>query len=207
MARSLVFPISRSEVGAVVGGVEDQRIPGQAQAFLLADSSEVRVQAVDASQVIGEVLAPVALCAHKVAGDSIILKPFLRSTRALIALVVVLMVRFDIRNEQEERLFGSSGTQIRDGKVREAVNAIPILRELDLFHGRVEHVAVVTVRRELQHVGCQPVVFVTAPPFGGNGSASIAVLPVLWAEGSKVPLPDITHLVSGLGKMTRNRLF
>ena len=82
--------------------------------------------------------------------------------------VVVLVVRLDLRYSHKERLLAGVLVEVVQCKLVDAVGAVAF--EVDTVVVLVEHIAVVAVRGELQHVRSAPVAGVAATQFQRNSS-------------------------------------
>ena len=97
------------------------------------------------------------------------------------------MVRLDIGDEQEERFLTAAGPQVLQHPVGLGIHPVSARWKIALPSVAVEHVAIVTVGGELQHVAGQPEVFVAAAPLHGHR---------LGIGRGQVPLADVADLVA-----------
>ena len=202
---AFIFQIPRFEMRAVVAGVNEDCIlikPFFLQ--LIHEPADIFIQAIDCRHIIGIHLIIVALQERQIGRDRIIPIPFNRLFGALVAVVIILMMRLKLGNKQEKRLIRSLLIQIFQRKIIDAVCTVAL--EVNLVPLCVKDIAVITVRGEFQHVGC-------APP------VPIATLPILWNRGfftmdanigktvgGKMPFANISRLIPSLIEIFRKRL-
>ena len=107
--------------------------------------------------------------------------------------VIVLVVRIQLGDEQEERPVRSPLgvlVQIINGKGVDAIH--PVANKIVAVHVAVKHIAVVSVGGYLQRIGNHPV-FVSAPALYRNRLRAVGTLLI----ACQVPLADVGRLVSG----------
>ena len=90
--------------------------------------------------------------------------------------------------------------EVVDREVREAVHTKAALRERHCVHVAIEHVAVVAVRGELNHVRGEPEVSVSAPTLRRHRPRAEVVTSPNGPRRCQMPLPYIANFVPGFGK-------
>ena len=152
------------EVGAVVGGKDDDGIIVQPLLFQpLHQPSQVLVQAGALPQIVRVLLRCVAAQSLQILGQNKIGKPLLGAVGAFVVVMVVLMVRLDLRHRHKEGLFAGVLVEVVQRKLVDAVGAVAL--EVNAVIVLIEHIAVVAVGGEFQHVRSAPVAGIAAAQF------------------------------------------
>ena len=187
------------EVGAVVGGVEDDGVVVQALFLQLCHQpAEVLVEAGALAQIVRVLLRCVAAQSLQVLGQNKIGKPLLGAIGAFVVVMVVLMVRLDLGHSHEEGLFAGVLVEVVQRELVDAVSTVAL--KVDAVVVLVEHITVVAVGGEFQHIGCTPVAGIAAAQLqrnGCNGMVNSRLLFQLAVRG-QMPLANIGRLIAGI---------
>ncbi len=200
---ALVLTVARAEMRAVIGGVDDYCVVVNTLCLqAVHEPAEVLVKACAAAEIVGVVLAPVAFRTYQIPRNLVVFESLLRAVGTFVTVVVVLMVRLEIRKHEEKRLIKLTCVDVIDCVVRKPVDAVAC--KIHAVHIPVEHEAVVAVRRGLERVGRQPVVVVAAAVFRRHGL--VAKRNALAYFGREMPFADVADLVTGVLQMMRKKL-
>ena len=173
----------------------------------MEDSADVGIKTVAAAEVVGIFFGPISGGVLQIAGHVKVLEAFLGTVGALNVFVVVLVVRLDIRYEEEERFGVVKGSEIINGPVGLGIDAVATLWKEAFLAVGVEHVAIVTVRGKLQNIRGEPEIVIASPEFRGDGLVVWGVdADQIWI-GGQVPLSEVADLVAGGAKPVGDGFF
>ena len=132
MRAALVLEVSGTEVAAVIAGEHDQRLVELASSIEVVDeAAEVGVDTRAAREVLGVVPTPVAPPCREVARQLEVTETCRPAARSNGAESVVLVMRFEERQEQEERLVVVEAADPVDGEIGECIDSESV--EIDTF--------------------------------------------------------------------------
>jgi len=190
----------------VVARKDDDRVAHHAEPDQFVEqAAEVRVDAVAGAEIVGVLVPPVAAGVDQVRRWLEVAEVPRRADRPLVAVVVVLVVRLQVGQEQEPGTLPVAAAQIFQRPVGQRVDPVAALRKIAALHVPVEHMAVVAVRGELQHIRGQPEISVPAAALRRHGSDAEVIRPVLRPGRREVPLADVAGLIASVCQVVRDR--
>ena len=187
------------EVGAVVGGVEDDGVVIQTLFLQLCHQpAKVLIEAGALTQIVRVLLRCVAAQSLQILGQNKIGKPLLGAVGAFVVVMVVLMVRLDLRHRHKEGLFAGVLVEVVQRKLVDAVGAVAL--EVDAVIVFIEHIAVVAVGGKFQHVRSAPVAGIAAAQLQRDRRDGVVDgrLFLQLAVRGQMPLADVGRLIPGI---------
>lgn len=171
MTGTLVFAVSGTEMTTMVRCIKQYCVVPQAFFFqCIYQISYIFVQTMALPQIVRIIFLPVSLSLRHITRRSKIAEKFFTSVRSLKPTMVILMMWFDLRNEQKEWVFPLILMQIMD---RIIINSIcTISYKFVFFPSFIKNISIITVGSSFQYIGSHPIVPITTPPVSGTALVS-----------------------------------